>query len=189
MCFVLERGVEFMKLKFLIKFALIFFTFLCIVSCSKSQEESLLPVTSEFANDTDWEKFEESRLCDTYESESETEPVLSGSNVTLPSIIFSNRELSSETTTTEGTLYLPEGEVSTLKEYSVSCLYGKLDKVKGVKRDINDNKFTYVISSSMEEDLITIQVFGESGYKATNYVYVKKALNEKGMSVFILQKK
>lgn len=39
----------------------------------------------------------------------------------------------------------------------------------------------------MEEDLITIQVFGEDGYRATNYVYVIKVINEKGVPVFILK--
>lgn len=130
-------------MKFKIEFVVIFLTFLCMVSCSKSQEENLLSVTSKFANDMESEKFAESSLCDTYEFESETEADLSDSNVSLPFIMFSNRELTAETTTTEGTLHLPDGEKTILKEYSVSCLHGELDKVKGVKRDITENTFTY----------------------------------------------
>lgn len=175
-------------MKLIIKFIVIFLTFLCIVSCSKRQKENLLTVTSESANDIESEKFEGSILCDTSEVKSEAEEDLSDSNVSFPIIMFSNRELSAETTTTEGTLYLLEEKETTLEEYSVSCLYGKLDKTKGVKRDIDDNTFTYTISSNMEEDIITIQVYGKDGYKATNYVHVVKVINEKGMPVFLLKK-
>lgn len=40
----------------------------------------------------------------------------------------------------------------------------------------------------MEEDLITIVVFGEGGYSAITCFEVKKVLNEKGMSVFAIQR-
>lgn len=175
-----------MKLKSIMKSVIIFLTLFCIAACSKSQEEHLFTETNAAANDIESVTIEESALCDIYDFENEEDS--SDRNVSLPFIMFSDRELSKDTTKTEGTLYFPDGNETTLKEYSVSCLYGKLDKVNGVKRDITDNSFTYTISGNMEEDIITIHVFGEDGYKAANYIYVKKVINEKGMPVFVLKK-
>lgn len=177
-----------MKRKAVINSIIIFLTFLCMVSCSKSQDESSLTSTSRFERDTDTEQIDERTLDDTFEPESEKELELSDRNVVLPYIMFSNSELSAEITTTDGTLYLSDGEDSTLTEYSVSCLYGYLDKEKGVRRDLADNTFTYTISTNMEEDLITIKVFGEDGYGSTTYFYVKKAFNEKGIPIFKVKK-
>jgi len=160
-----------MKFNFkIILYVLVFLTFSFIISCSRSQEESSFSETSE--------------------SVSETEPEdLPVSNVKLPVIMFSNHELSfEELATTEVTVHLLDGEESILREYSVSCIYGYLDEAKEVRKDIADNKFTYSISSDMEEDLITVTIFGEGGYSASSYIEVKKVLNEKGMSVFVIRR-
>lgn len=186
--FVLDEGGEFMKLNYKIKSVVIFLSFLFIVSCSKNQEERLLSETSECIRDTGLKNVEESSSHNTNEFISETAPDLSIRKVNLPLIAFSNHELSAETTTTEVTLHLRDGEKSILEEYSVSCLYGYLDKAKDIRKDITDNKFTYSISSDMEGDIITIQILGEGGYTAINYIEVKKVLNENGIPIFVMKK-
>lgn len=128
--------MDFNLKKIFLFYVLIFSTFSFIISCSKSQEESSFTGTTEFVSETVPGNLEDSSFSETGEPAGETEPEDSFTgNAALPFIIFGNRELSfTGTSTAEGTVHLLNWEESNLREYSVSCLFGYIDRAKGVKK-------------------------------------------------------
>ena len=125
--------------------------------------------------------------------ESESEDTSANSEC-YPIITFSKNELSfsgksTSTPVTEGTIcFFDEDCADTdIKEYSVSCIYGLIDKGIETRKNIVDNKFTYSITPNMELDIITIQFFRKSGYTSTFYINVTRQLNSKGEYIYVIQ--